>query len=100
MLIPKQLLSNGLKVWTHHRAWFWFLPNPRGDGGTIGSAATMAEAIHEALFSLESALYAKNKYALEGEIEVIEHEGKKTIRDQRMQPSTKRRPTGEERRTL
>jgi len=42
----------GFKVWRRQRTWFWFVASEDGDGGTIGNAATEAEAIRAARSSV------------------------------------------------
>jgi hypothetical protein len=46
-------LQIGFKVWEERQCWFWLLVSPHSDGGTIGAAATEAEAIHEARSLIE-----------------------------------------------
>jgi hypothetical protein len=43
-------------IWRRESTWFWFLINPRGDGGIIGAAANEARAISEACSSIEAIL--------------------------------------------
>ena len=54
MVIPKHHLGAGFKVWTRQRTWFWFVASPYGNGGTIGTAATEAEAIRSASALVEA----------------------------------------------
>ena len=49
MVVRSHDFEPAFKVWSRHRAWFWFVANPYGDGGTIGTAATEAEAIRASL---------------------------------------------------
>jgi hypothetical protein len=46
-------LGTGFDVWSGQANWFWFVINPRRDGGAIGSAATEADAIREARGAIE-----------------------------------------------
>jgi hypothetical protein len=43
-------------IWRRESGWFWFLINPRGNGGMIGTTANEARAIHEACLSIEAIL--------------------------------------------
>jgi hypothetical protein len=43
-------------IWRRESGWFWFLINPRGNGGMIGTTASEARAIHEACSSIEAIL--------------------------------------------
>jgi len=45
--------GTGFEVWTAQQTWFWFVVNPHRSGGTIGAAATEAEALREACLSIE-----------------------------------------------
>ena len=54
IVIPERYLGTNFKIWTRQRTWFWFVASPQGDGGTIGTAATEAEAIRDACRSLEA----------------------------------------------
>lgn len=54
MVIRKQHCDIGFKVWRRQRTWFWFVASPYADGGTIGAAATEAEAIRAAGASVET----------------------------------------------
>jgi hypothetical protein len=49
----RQYLDTGFEVWTVQRTWFWSVENPDRNGGSVGAAATEAEAIHEARLSIE-----------------------------------------------
>ena len=53
MVIRKHQFDIGFKVWRRQRTWFWFVVSPYSDGGTIGAAATEAEAIRAARASVE-----------------------------------------------
>ena len=46
-------LGTGYEVWTDQQTWFWFVIDPRREGGTIGAAASEAEAVREAWSSIE-----------------------------------------------
>jgi hypothetical protein len=37
-----------LKLWEHSQGWFWLVVSPHSKRGTIGAAATKAEAISDA----------------------------------------------------
>jgi len=56
MTIRKHQFGMGFKVWRRQRTWFWFVASQCGDGGTIGTAATEAEAIRAARASVEAVL--------------------------------------------
>lgn len=43
-------------IWRRESGWFWFLTNPRGNGGMIGTTANEALAVHEACLSIEAIL--------------------------------------------
>ena len=45
-------------IWRNESTWFWFLVNPRGNGGMIGAAANEARALREACRSIEAILIA------------------------------------------
>jgi len=40
-------------VWKGQGTWFWSLVRPYRQGGTIGAAASKAEAMREAQFAIE-----------------------------------------------
>ena len=46
-------LEIGFEVWEDGESWFWLVVSPHSDGGTIGAAATEAEAIRDARSSIE-----------------------------------------------
>jgi hypothetical protein len=46
-------MGSGFEVWNGQQSWFWFVANPYHNGGTIGAAATEAEAVREACTSIE-----------------------------------------------
>jgi len=54
MVIRKHHFDIGFKVWRRQRTWFWFVASQYGEGGTIGTAATEAEAIRSARASVEA----------------------------------------------
>jgi hypothetical protein len=43
-------------VWKNADAWLWLLVVPDSDGGTIGSSANEAQAMHDARLSIEEKL--------------------------------------------
>ncbi len=45
--------GTSFKVWSRRRLWFWLVSNQCDSGGTIGIAATEAEAVREACSSIE-----------------------------------------------
>ena len=47
-------LDASFEVWPSQQTWFWFVVGPFG-GGTIGAAATEAQAIADACSSIEEA---------------------------------------------
>ena len=54
MTIPSRShLEVGYEVWEDGDSWFWMVANPHSDGGTIGAAATEAEAIRAARSRIE-----------------------------------------------
>lgn len=46
-------LEIGYKVWSDQECWFWLVTGPYGNGGTVGAAATEAEAIRDARTLIE-----------------------------------------------
>jgi hypothetical protein len=55
MTIPSRShLEVGYEVWAHGQSWFWLVVSPHSDGGTIGAAATEAEAIRDAHSLIEN----------------------------------------------
>jgi hypothetical protein len=46
-------LGTEFKVWTAQRTWFWCVKNLHRSSGTIGAAATEADAIRDACSSIE-----------------------------------------------
>jgi hypothetical protein len=53
MRSSKHHLGIGFEVWSRQRTWFWCLVNPDRNGGTIGLAATEADAVREACLLIE-----------------------------------------------
>jgi hypothetical protein len=54
----KRHLGVDFVIWRRGTTWFWFLINPRGNGGMIGAVANEARAIREACLSIEAILTA------------------------------------------
>jgi hypothetical protein len=52
----KRHLGVDFVIWKSESTWFWFLINPRGNGGMIGVTANEARAIREACLSIEAIL--------------------------------------------
>jgi hypothetical protein len=46
-------LGTSFRVWSRQQSWFWLVLSRHGDGGTIGTAATEADAVREACSSIE-----------------------------------------------
>ena len=46
-------LGTSFTVWNRRRTWFWLVLDQYRTGGTIGTAATEAEAIRDACSSIE-----------------------------------------------
>ena len=61
MLIQKQQFDIGFKVWHRQRTWFWFVASQSGNGGTIGTAVSEAEAIRAARASVFSGELTQGK---------------------------------------
>ena len=54
MTIPSSDHSKtGFEVWEDGESWFWMVVSPHSDGGTIGAAATEADAIRDARSLIE-----------------------------------------------
>jgi hypothetical protein len=55
MAIRTEAVYSGVSfvVWKGQGTWFWSLVRPYGQGGTIGAAASKAEATREAQFAIE-----------------------------------------------
>ncbi len=51
-------LGRTFEVWNGQRSWFWMLTEPGRDGGTVGAAASRADAIRAACRSIEEAAEA------------------------------------------
>ena len=51
-------LGASFEVWPQQQTWLWFVVTPLG-GGTIGAAATEAQAITDACSSIEEASAAE-----------------------------------------
>jgi hypothetical protein len=52
----KRHLGVDFVIWRRESAWFWFLINPRDNGGMIGATANEARTIREACLSIEAIL--------------------------------------------
>jgi cytochrome c1 len=46
-------LGTGFTVWNRQQTWFWAVVNHHRNEGSVGAAATEAEAVHEACSSIE-----------------------------------------------
>jgi hypothetical protein len=46
-------LGTTIEIWTNRESWFWCVFEAGLDGGTIGAAATEAEAVRDACLSIE-----------------------------------------------
>ncbi len=46
-------LGRTFEVWNGQRSWFWMVTEPGRDGGTVGAAATRADASRAACRSIE-----------------------------------------------
>ena len=46
-------LEIAFEVWAHGQSWFWLVVLPHSDGGTIGAAASEADAIRDARLLIE-----------------------------------------------
>lgn len=46
-------LGTSFTVWNRRQTWFWLVLDQHGNGGTIGNAATEAEAEREACSAIE-----------------------------------------------
>ena len=44
----RNYLGVAYDIWTGQQTWFWFVVSPNRNGGTIGAAATEAQAVREA----------------------------------------------------
>ena len=46
-------LGTGFMVWNREQTWFWSVVNQDRNGGSVGAAATEAEAVREACGTIE-----------------------------------------------
>jgi hypothetical protein len=46
-------LGRTFEVWNGQRSWFWLVPSPDRNGGTIGAAASRADAVRAACQLIE-----------------------------------------------
>jgi hypothetical protein len=46
-------LGTGFRVWNREQTWFWSVINQDRNGGSVGVAATEAEAVREACGTIE-----------------------------------------------
>jgi len=53
MTISRNHPEPSFEVWEDGESWFWLVVSPHSDGGTIGAAATEAEAIRDARSLIE-----------------------------------------------
>jgi hypothetical protein len=49
----RSYLGTSFTVWNRRQTWFWMVLNQHGNGGTIGTAATEADALRDARSSIE-----------------------------------------------
>lgn len=49
----KTHLGRRFEIWTGQQSWFWRLSDPARNGGSVGAAATEADAIREACSAIE-----------------------------------------------
>jgi hypothetical protein len=47
------------EVWDGQQTWFWFVTDPRCDGGAIGAAASETEAVRDACLSIDAMMSAR-----------------------------------------
>ena len=47
-------LGTGFEVWNDQQTWFWMVVDPRRKRAAIGAAASEAEALREARWSIEA----------------------------------------------
>ena len=45
------------EVWDGSQSWFWFVIDPRCDGGAIGAASTANEAVRDACLSIDAMMF-------------------------------------------
>jgi hypothetical protein len=48
-------LSTSFMLWNQRQTWFWLVLDQHGNGGTIGTAVSEAEAVDDACSSIEEA---------------------------------------------
>ena len=46
-------LEVAFEVWEHGQSWFWLVVLPHSEGGTIGAAASEADAVRDARLLIE-----------------------------------------------
>ena len=49
------------EVWDGQQTWFWFVIDPRCDGGAIGAAASETDAVRDACFSIDEMILARRE---------------------------------------
>ena len=47
-------LEVAFEVWEHGQSWFWLVVSPHSERGTVGAAATEADAIRDARSLIEN----------------------------------------------
>jgi hypothetical protein len=47
------------EVWDGQQTWFWFVTDPRCDGGAIGAASSETEAVRDACSSIDAMMSAR-----------------------------------------
>lgn len=55
-----EYLGATIEMWMNREAWFWRILRSNRDGGTIGAAATAAEAVRDACLSIEETASASS----------------------------------------
>jgi hypothetical protein len=45
--------GTGFEVWTSQQSWFWRVATPCRNGGTVGAAASEADAVSEACTAID-----------------------------------------------
>ena len=45
--------GTGFEIWTSQQSWFWRLSDPHRNRGSVGAAATEAEAMRDARLAIE-----------------------------------------------
>ena len=48
-------LGRDFEVWNGAQSWFWMVPGPNRNGGTVGAAASRADALRAACMLIEEA---------------------------------------------